>query len=73
MTYSESGVRGEICCDDWREEPRVGSGVLVQGVLVALRPMDALADQLLAHSGECTKGRIGVKGRPIEVLLCWLS
>ena len=47
--------------------------MLVQGVLVALRSMDALADQLLAFSGEHAKGRLGVEGRPIKVLLCWLK
>ena len=36
-------------------------------VLVALRPMDTLADQLLARLGERVEGCIGGQGTPIEV------
>ena len=40
MTYSGSGVCGEVRCDNRKEEPRVGPSVFVQGVLVDLRPVD---------------------------------
>ena len=54
-----------------RKEPRVGLGLFVQGVPVALRPMNTLADQLLARLGEHVKGYLGVEGRPLKS--CFIS